>query len=418
LVRAVVASTVGTAIEWYDFFLYGVVAALVFPQRFFPASDPFVGTLLAFSTFFVGFASRPIGAAIFGHYGDRLGRKASLIATLVLMGVATAGIGLIPDYHRIGIWGGALLTVGRMLQGIAVGGEWGGSVLLAAEWGDARRRGFIASWPQFGAPCGLVLANGALWIMNRVAGDEFVTWGWRVPFVASLILVLIGFYIRVGIHETPAFARVRAEGRIERAPVVEALRQNWKEVLLTALLRTGQMVPFYLFTTYVLTYGTQVLHLDRRVLLNDVVLYAFASLFSIPIWGFLSDHVGRRRLLGIGCAAMVVWPFVYFALLDTREAALVMWAIVLSSPIHDMQYAPQAAVIAETFPSRLRYSGSSLGYQLASIPAGLAPIVALWLFEMFRTSTVIALYMSISGVISLVALRALADRSTEDLEAH
>jgi metabolite-proton symporter len=418
LIRAVVASAIGTSIEWYDFFLYGAAAALVFPSRFFPRSDPYTGTLLAFSTYFVGFAARPVGAAIFGHLGDRIGRKTSLIATLLLMGLSTAAVGLVPGYDRIGVWGAVLLTVARALQGIGVGGEWGGSVLMAAEWGDPSRRGFLTSWTQFAAPAGMVLANGALGVMTYVSGPEFQTWGWRVPFLLSLALVAVGFYIRTGILETPVFARLRDEGRIERTPVVEVLRRNWREVLLTALVRTGQQTPFYIFTTYVLTYATQVLGLPQSLVLEFVMIQALASLVTIPLFGYLSDIAGRRRITAIGCVAMMVFPFLYFQLLDSRSVALAFVAIVLGLPIQDLQYGPQAALIAESFPARLRYSGSSLGYQLASVTAGgPAPIIALWLFERYQSSFAVAAYVSLSGMISLAALSLLPDRSTRDLEA-
>ncbi|MGH9148215.1 MAG: MFS transporter, partial [Vicinamibacterales bacterium] len=364
MAKAVVASAVGTTIEWYDFFLYGVAAALVFPRIFFPASDPFTGTLLAFSTYFVGFAARPFGAAFFGHYGDRVGRKAALIATLLLMGIATTGIGLVPGYDRIGIWGAALLVIGRVLQGVGVGGEWGGSVLMAGEWTDPKRRGFTTSWAQFGAPAGMVLANGALALMTYSTSEEaFLSWGWRVPFLLSLTLVAVGLYIRVGILETPVFASLKAKGKVERAPVVEVLRKNWREVILTALLRTGQQTPFYIFTTYILTYGTQVLGLTRGFVLNLVMLQALVSMATIPWFGHLSDVFGRRAVTAVGCLVMIVFPFVYFGMLDTRVTGLIALAIVLGLPLHDLQYGPQAAYIAEAFPGSLRYSGASLGYQ-------------------------------------------------------
>jgi len=418
IVRAVIAAAVGTSIEWYDFFLYGVAAALVFPQKFFPGSDPYTGSLLSFSTYFVGFAARPVGAAIFGHIGDRVGRKSSLIATLLLMGISTACIGLVPGYDRIGIWGGVLLTIFRALQGIGVGGEWGGSVLLTAEWGEGRRRGFLTSWTQFAAPAGMVLANGALAAMTAISGDAFLDWGWRIPFLLSFVLVGIGFYIRTGILETPVFARIRSEGRVERTPVGQVLRHNWREVILTALLRTGQQTPFYIFTTYVLTYGTQVLGFSRGLLLNFVMLQALVSMFDIPLLGHLSDVAGRRRMTAIGCLLMIAFPFVYFSLLDTRSVWLVFLAILVALPVQDLQYAPQAALIAESFPGRLRYSGASLGYQLASITAGgPAPIVALWLFQRYHTSTAVAAYMSASAIVSLIALRLLPDRSSRELDA-
>ncbi len=413
MIRAVVASAVGTTIEWYDFFLYGVAAALVFPKVFFPESDPFTGTLLAFSTYFVGFVARPFGAVFFGHYGDRVGRKAALIATLVMMGVATMGIGFVPGYDRIGVWGAVLLIVGRVLQGIGVGGEWGGSVLLAAEWTDPKRRGFTTSWAQFGAPAGLMLANGAVALATYATSEEnFLAWGWRVPFLISVVLVLIGLYIRVGILETPVFARLKALGKVEKAPVMAVLRRNWREVVLTALLRSGQQTPFYIFTTYILAYGTQVLGLSRGFLLNLVMLQAFISLATIPSFGHLSDIVGRRTITAIGCVAMMIFPFIYFGMLDSGTTALVVVAMLIGLPIHDLQYGPQAAFISERFRGSLRYSGASLGYQLASITAGgPAPIVALFLFRTYKTSMAVAAYMAASAAVSLVCVWLLRDRA-------
>ena len=413
VVKAVVASAVGTTIEWYDFFLYGVAAALVFPTVFFPASDPYTGTLLAFSTYFVGFAARPFGAALFGHFGDRIGRKVALIATLVLMGVATMMIGLVPGYERIGIWGAVLLVVGRVAQGIGVGGEWGGAVLMAGEWTDPKRRGFSTSWAQFGAPAGMVLANGALAVMTLTTSDEnFMRWGWRVPFLLSFTLVFVGLYIRMGVLETPVFAQLKTGGRVERAPVLAVLRENWREVVLTALLRTGQQTPFYIFTTYVLTYGTQVLGLSRALVLNLVMLQATVSMATIPWFGHLSDVFGRRRITVIGCLVMMVLPFVYFGMLDSGMLPLIALAIVVGLPLHDLQYGPQAAFIAESFPGRLRYSGASLGYQLASITAGgPAPLIALYLFETYKTSMAVAAYVSLTGAISLICVWFLRDRA-------
>jgi MFS family permease len=411
--RAVVASAVGTTIEWYDFFLYQVAAGLVFPRLFFPASDPFVGTILAFSTNYLGFVSRPLGAVIFGHYGDRIGRKASLIATLILMGIATVGVGLVPGYNQIGIWGAVMLTALRVLQGIGVGGEWGGSVLLAGEWTDPKRRGFTTSFAQLGAPAGLMLANAIFALVSvSISNDAFLSWGWRVPFLISFVLVFVGLYIRVGILETPVFSRHKAEGRVERAPVVEVLRRNWREVILTALLRTSQQTCFYIFSAYIVVYGTQVLGFSRGLILNFVMIQASVSMFTNLYWGHLSDVVGRRQITAIGCLVMMVYPFIYFGLLDTRSIALVFLAIVLAMPLHDMQYGPQAAFIAESFPGTLRYSGASLGYQLASITAGgPAPLVALYLYETYKTSMAVAAYLAFTGVVSLIAVYLLSDRS-------
>jgi metabolite-proton symporter len=413
LVRAVVASAVGTTIEWYDFFLYGVAAAAVFPKKFFPGSDPFMATLLSFSTFFVGFAARPIGAAIFGHYGDRVGRKALLIITMMLMGISTVGIGLVPSYATIGSWGAVLLTVGRVLQGIGVGGAWSGSVLMAGEWTSPNRRGFTTSFAQFGAPAGLVLANGALGLMTVLTSEQnFLDWGWRVPFLASVILVFVGFYIRVGVLETPVFASLKAKGTVSRAPVVEVLKKNWREVLLTCFLRTGQQVPFYIFTTYIITYGTQQLGFSRTTILNLVMVQSVLSMITIPIMGFLSDLYGRRRIIAIGCVVMIVFPFLYFQMLDTKTFGLVFLAVAIALPLQDLQYGPQAAFIAESFPGSLRYSGSSLGYQLASITAGgPAPLLAVILLQKFGTSTAIAWYLAICSVISLVCIYGLKDHT-------
>ena len=413
LVRAVAASAIGTTIEWYDFFLYGVAAATVFPQKFFPQSDPFIGTLLSFSTFFVGFVARPMGAALFGHFGDRVGRKSLLIITMMMMGVATVGIGLIPSYETIGIWGAVLLTIGRVFQGLSVGGEWSGSVLMAGEWASPKRRGFTTSFAQFGAPAGMVLANGALAIMTLTTSEaDFIEWGWRIPFLASIVLVFVGMYIRVGVLETPVFTNLKERGELAKTPLLDVVRGNWREILLTMFLRTGQQVQFYIFTTYIITYATQQLGIARGTILNFVMLQALLSLPVTLTMGHLSDRFGRRRIIGIGCVIMLVYPFIYFSLLDTGTIALVFLAVFIALPLHDMQYGPQAAFIAESFPGSLRYSGSSLGYQLASITAGgPAPLIAVLLYRQYGTSTAIAVYMAICSLISLICVFLLKDRT-------
>jgi MFS family permease len=419
LVRAVVASTVGTSIEWYDFFLYSSATALVFGALFFPQTDPTTGVLLAFATYFVGFLARPVGAVIFGHYGDRIGRKTTLVATLLLMGIGTFLVGVVPPYAAIGIWGGILLTLLRTVQGVGVGGEWGGSVLLSMEWGTrSGRRGFIASWPQFGVPVGLILANGILAIMAALTGPAFQDWGWRIPFLLSIVLVGVGLYIRLGILESPVFARLLAERRIAAAPVSEVLQHNLREVLLACFIRTGQQAPFYIFTAYILVYGTRVLNFSNQTMLTYVLLASFVSLFTIPFWGYVSDLIGRRRLYMIGAAAMVLYSFVYFGLLDTAVPTLVLLAVVLSLPIHDIQYGPQAAFIAEAFTPRVRYSGSSLGYQLASITAGgPAPLIAVALFGAYNSSLPIAIYMAVCALISLASAAVMPDRGKVDIDA-
>ncbi len=415
--RAVLAGTIGTAIEWYDFFLYSTVTGLVFARLYFPHADPFVGTLEAFSVYAVGFLARPIGAAIFGHYGDRLGRKSALIATLLLMGTATFLVALVPGYELIGIWGGIILTILRFIQGIGVGGEWGGSVLLSMEWAQSNRhRGFIASWPQFGVPAGLFLANLAVLAFSALSRGQFLTWGWRLPFLFSIVLVALGLYIRSGILETPVFARLVAERRIDRAPVLEVLRRQPREIVLTALCRMAEQAPFYLFTAFVFAYGTGVLHLKRDFLLIAVLAAAMLSFVSIPFFGHLSDRFGRKRVYMLGAALTGAYGFAYFALLDTRVPALVVLAIVLSLVPHDMMYGPQAALIAESFPGRLRYSGASLGYQLSSLIAGgPAPLIASWLMSRYRSSLPIAACIFGCAVISVLATAMLNDNTNKNI---
>jgi metabolite-proton symporter len=414
--RAVIASTVGTSIEWYDFFLYGTAAALVFPKLFFPHSSPYVGTLESFATFFVGFLARPLGAWIFGHYGDRIGRKATLIITLLLMGIATFLIGVMPTYSAIGLWAAVVLILLRVCQGVGVGGEWGGSVLMSMEWHKGNRRGFIASWPQAGVPIGLALSIGAVRLASEATGDNFTTWGWRIPFLCSALLILVGLFIRLRVMETPLFAKVLEQKEVAKAPVREVVRHHWPEIGLSALARLAEQAPFYIFTTYVLTYGTEELGFKRNFLLNAVLLAAIVSLFTTPFFGYLSDVIGRRRMYLIGAFAVLIYAFPYFGLLNTKTSGLVVLAIVLSVIVHDMMYGPQAAFIAESFPTRLRYSGASLGYQLASVVAGgPAPLLAAWLLHTFHSGYAISVYMAIMAVLTASAAAMLGARAKPHL---
>jgi MFS family permease len=409
--KAVIASTVGTAIEWYDFFLYGTAAGLVFGKLYFPNENWLSATLLAFGTYFIGFVGRPIGAAIFGHYGDRIGRKATLIATLLCMGLATFAIAFVPTYASIGIWGAILLTVLRMIQGIGVGGEWGGSVLLAMEWSRTHgERGLIASWPQFGVPLGLLLSNLAILAFSHWAGDDFVTWGWRIPFALSIVLVGVGLWIRLGIFETPVFQEILDKEKIEKAPVLEVIKKQPKEIILSALLRMSEQAPFYIFTAFVFAYAVGTLHMSRDLILAAVMVAACVSFFTIPLAGHFSDQIGRKKMYLIGVVLMGVFGFVYFWMVDSAVPALVFVAIVLSLIPHDLQYGPQAALIAESFTPRVRYSGASLGYQLASIIAGgPAPLIATALFAAYKSGYAIAIYIAICAVISFVATALMPD---------
>jgi len=415
--KSVVAATIGTTIEWYDFFLYGTAAGLIFGKLYFPNSDPLTATLAAFGTYFVGFVGRPIGAAIFGHYGDRIGRKATLIATLLTMGIATFLIAFVPTYESIGIWGAVILTVLRMLQGIGVGGEWGGSVLIAMEWSRTHgQRGLIASWPQFGVPAGLFLANLAVLAFSSLSGDQFATWGWRVPFMLSIVLVAIGLWIRLGILETPVFRQLVRNNKVEKAPILEVIKRQPREIILSAFARMAEQAPFYIFTAFVFAYAVGTLKLPRDFTLTAVLVAACVSFVTIPLAGHLSDRIGRRKMYLIGAVVTGVFGFVYFQMVDTALPWLVFLAIVLSLVPHDLMYGPQAALIAEAFTPRLRYSGASLGYQLASIIAGgPAPIIATALFAHYHTSTVIAIYIAGCAVVSVIATALMPDYTGKDI---
>jgi metabolite-proton symporter len=403
--RAVVASTVGTTIEWYDFFLYGTAAALVFPKIFFPEQSQVAGTLASFSTQFVGFAARPIGAAIFGHFGDRVGRKATLITTLMLMGVATFLIGCLPSSSTIGITAAVLLVLLRVVQGIGVGGEWGGSVLMSMEWGSARRRGFMASWPQVGVPLGLLLSTAVVRVVSGTTGDNFVRWGWRIPFLVSFVLVLIGLYVRLNVMESPDFQRVRETREVHKAPTLEVIKRQPLEILTSAFVRMAEQAPFYLFITFVLAYGTEELSLKRNDLLNYTLVAAALGLFSVPFFGHLSDVIGRRLMYGIGIVCTAIFAFPYYGLLNSKSSGLVLLAIVISLLVHDMMYGPQAALIAESFGTNVRYSGAGLGYQLASVIAGgPAPLIAAAILSRTHSSSGISWYIIGCAVLSMIAL--------------
>lgn len=413
--RAIGGSVIGTALEWYDFFLYGTAAALVFNQVFFPSVDPLTGTLLAFGSFAVGFIARPIGALVFGNYGDRIGRKKVLVITLVIMGLSTMLIGILPGYDSIGIWAPILLTVLRFVQGFGLGGEWGGAVLMSLEHGDPQRRGLAASWPQIGVPLGLLLANGALTLMLAVTTDEaFLAWGWRVPFLLSAVLIIIGLWIRINVTESPEFEKLAASGGQAKFPLLEVFRSQRKELAIAAGSRIGTDVAFYIFVLFVVTYLTQMVGVEQSIATFVVLVSAGVMVLMIPLFGALSDRVGRRPVYLAGAVGAIVWTFAFFPLLETGNTMLILVADLIGMMCWAAMYGPLAAFTTELFPARVRYSGASLGYQLSGILGGaFAPIIAIALYGRFESWVPIAIYVAVMLTVTIVSV-SLARESAGD----
>ena len=413
--KVVFASLIGTAVEWYDFFLYGSAAALVFGTLFFPEADPITGTLLAFGTYALGFVARPLGGVVFGHFGDKVGRKKMLVVTLMLMGIATVGIGLLPTYATIGVTAPILLLVCRLLQGFAVGGEWGGAVLMAAEHGDPEHRGFWSSWPQAGVPLGNLLATGVLFVLAAVQSDaDFEAWGWRIPFLLSAVLVFIGLWVRLSLEESPVFKEAQdelaAKAEAETSshmPIIEVIKHYPKEVLIAMGMRMAENISYYIFTVVVISYVKVYLDAGTDLILKALLIGAAIQFIWIPIVGHFSDKIGRRPLYLAGAAGVGIWSFFFFGLIDSMSEGKVVLAIVVGLILHSLMYAPQAAFFSELFGTSVRYTGASVGYQLASIFAGaLAPIIALQLLGSVeeKNTTAVAIYVSVASVISIIAV--------------
>ncbi|MFI7610464.1 MFS transporter [Nonomuraea terrae] len=410
--RVVLASLAGTTIEWYEFFIYGTAAALVFDQLFFPSYDALVGTLLSLSTFALAFVARPIGGALFGHFGDRLGRKSMLVVTLTLMGGATLCIGLLPTYETIGVAAPILLVLLRVLQGMSLGGEYGGAVLMSVEHAGPGRRGFFGALVNTGAGWGMLLANLVFLLTSQMSDESFMAWGWRVPFLLSAVLVGLGLLIRLKLAESPDFERVKASGEVRKAPLAEVLTKHWPRVLLMCLAYIPAGITFYIATVYSLSYGEKQLGMDRDMILQLVLLINVFTIVAIPFFGWLSDRVDRKRIFWVSIVAMAALPYVWFSLFDSGSFGLMLLGFVILFIPYAANYGTMPAFFAHVFPPAVRYTGMSVGYTLGTVfGSGLAPIIATWLYDGTGSWTAIALYMTAAGVVGTVAALFLTERA-------
>jgi MHS family shikimate/dehydroshikimate transporter-like MFS transporter len=404
--RTVVAASVfGTIIEWYDFLIYGTAAALVFNKLFFPSFDPLVGTLAALAAYGVGFLGRPLGAVIFGHYGDRIGRKATLIATMLTMGLATFFVGCLPTYAQVGILAPIALVALRILQGVGLGGEWGGAVILVLEHGTTERRGFFGSLVQTGFPIGLVAASLSFAAVARLAETDFLSWGWRLPFLASIVLVALGYYVRKKVAESPIFERLKERQQLARLPVVEAITKNTRSFLVSAGLKVSENAWVYILTVFIVLYATAYLKLSRQMILDAFLYAAVVEFITIPIFGFLSDKIGRRPLYFFGSLFTIAFAFPLFWLIDSKSAAIITATVIVALSLgHGTMFGPQAAYFPELFGARVRYSGASAGFQFAAaLAGGFSPIIATAILGYSGSTTGISLYMIALAALTLVA---------------
>lgn len=404
--RVAMASMIGTAFEWYDFTVYNTMAALVFGKLFFPSFDPMVGTILAFSTYAVGYISRPIGGVIFGQLGDKLGRRAVLVLTLLLMGVTTIAMGLLPTYQQWGIAAPLLLVSFRFLQGIALGGGWAGAVLLSVEHGKPEQRGLNASWPQVGPSLGTLMGTFCIYVISTMVSDEnFLSWGWRIPFILSVIVVLFGFWVRIGIEETPVFKNLEKTSMTAKTPVRDVLVLHWRRLLVAGGCRIGSDVLYGLIVVFTLTYVTTILNLPRSLAIFAVMVGTGVNAAIVPLFGILSDKIGRRVTYGLGAVGAIIWTFVYFILLDTANPVMIVVATVGGLVFHAVMYGPQAAFVIEQFPSRVRYSGASLAYTFAGVVGGgFAPLIIASLFQAYAGWLAVSFYVVGTLCITLIAV--------------